>query len=83
MSPSAVVDRVCRARGSVHVQTRTRRACRDQTRRRLPDEMKRLMADPAEIDRILGDGADRANAIAQPVLERTYDIVGLIRSRQV
>ena len=47
----------------------------------IADEMKRLMADPAEIDRILGDGAERANAIAQPILERTYDVVGLIRSR--
>ncbi|MCV2871802.1 tryptophan--tRNA ligase [Defluviimonas sp. WL0050] len=47
----------------------------------IADEMTRLMADPAEIDRILGDGAERANAIAQPILEQTYDIVGLIRSR--
>ena len=39
------------------------------------------MADPAEIDRILGDGAERANAIAEPILNRTYDIVGMIRSR--
>lgn len=45
-------------------------------------EMKRLMADPAEIDRILGDGADRAAAIAEPILARTLDIVGMIRSRQ-
>ncbi|MGB3315336.1 MAG: tryptophan--tRNA ligase [Albidovulum sp.] len=44
-------------------------------------EMKRLMADPAEIDRILGDGADRADAIARPILDATYDIVGMIRSR--
>ncbi|MEZ5777875.1 MAG: tryptophan--tRNA ligase [Paracoccaceae bacterium] len=44
-------------------------------------EMTRLMADPAEIDRILGDGADRAAAIATPILEKTYDIVGMIRSR--
>lgn len=44
--------------------------------------MKRLMADPAEIDRILGDGAERADAIARPILERTYDIVGIIRSRR-
>jgi tryptophanyl-tRNA synthetase len=44
-------------------------------------EMARLMQDVAEIDRILGDGAARANAIAQPVLARAYDIVGLIRSR--
>lgn len=45
-------------------------------------EMNRLMADPAEIDRILADGADRADAIAQPILERTKDIVGMIRSRK-
>lgn len=44
-------------------------------------EMKRLMADPAEIDRILGDGADRADAIAQPILAKTLEIVGMIRSR--
>jgi len=44
-------------------------------------EMKRLMADTAELDRVLGDGADRADAIAQPILDRTYDIVGMIRSR--
>ena len=47
----------------------------------IADEMKRLMAEPAEIDRILGDGAERANAIAEPILNRTYDIVGMIRSR--
>ncbi|MGL4280792.1 MAG: tryptophan--tRNA ligase [Albidovulum sp.] len=45
-------------------------------------EMKRLMADPGEIDRILGDGADRANAIAEPILAKTFDIVGMIRSRR-
>lgn len=45
-------------------------------------EMKRLLADPAEIDRILGQGADRADALARPILERTQDIVGMIRSRK-
>lgn len=45
-------------------------------------EMNRLMADPAEIDRILGDGADRADAIARPILEAAYDITGMIRSRR-
>ncbi len=45
-------------------------------------EMKRLMGDPAEIDRILGDGAARADAIATPILDRTIDIVGMIRSRR-
>lgn len=45
-------------------------------------EMERLLGDVAEIDRILGDGADRAAEIAEPILARTYDIVGLIRSRR-
>jgi tryptophanyl-tRNA synthetase len=43
--------------------------------------MARFMADPGEIDRILGDGAERAAALAAPILEQTHDIVGLIRSR--
>ncbi|MCB6179015.1 tryptophan--tRNA ligase [Rhodobacter sp. Har01] len=45
-------------------------------------EMNRLMKDPAEIDRILGQGADRAAAIAEPILERTFQITGMIRSRR-
>lgn len=44
-------------------------------------EMNRLMADPAEIDRLLASGADRAEAIARPILEQVYDITGMIRSR--
>jgi len=48
----------------------------------IASEMKRLMADPAEIDRLLGDGADRADAIAQPILARTLEIVGMVRSRR-
>jgi len=44
-------------------------------------EMTRLMADPAEIDRILGDGASRAAALAEPILAETYDAVGFLRSR--
>ncbi|AXQ92700.1 tryptophan--tRNA ligase [Cereibacter azotoformans] len=49
----------------------------------ISSEMNRLMADPAEIDRILGAGADRADALARPILEQVYDIVGMIRSRRV
>ena len=45
-------------------------------------EMNRLMQDPAEIDRILGDGAERADAIARPIMEQVYDITGMIRSRR-
>ena len=44
-------------------------------------EMTRLMADPAEIDRVLAKGAERAESIALPILQKTYDIVGLVRSR--
>jgi len=38
--------------------------------------MRRLMADPGEIDRILEDGADRARALAAPVIAETRRIVG-------
>jgi tryptophanyl-tRNA synthetase len=44
-------------------------------------EMNRLMKDPAEIDRILGAGAEKAEAIARPIVDRVYDITGMIRSR--
>jgi tryptophanyl-tRNA synthetase len=43
-------------------------------------EMKRLLDDPAEIDRILGTGAERARAIARPVMDSVKDIVGFVRS---
>ncbi len=46
----------------------------------ISDDMKRLMNDPAEIDRLLGRGAERAREIAQPILKQTYEIVGLLRS---
>ncbi|WP_299816489.1 tryptophan--tRNA ligase [uncultured Jannaschia sp.] len=42
-------------------------------------EMARLMDDPAEIDRILARGAERARAITVPILEKTYEIVGMVR----
>jgi tryptophanyl-tRNA synthetase len=43
-------------------------------------EIVRLMDDPAEIDRVLADGALRARAIAAPIMDEVKDIVGLIRS---
>ena len=46
-------------------------------------EMTRLMKEPGEIDVILGRGAARADAIARPILENIFDIVGMIRSRQI
>lgn len=45
----------------------------------ISSEMARLMDDPAEIDRIMARGAERAREIADPILARTYDIVGLVR----
>jgi tryptophanyl-tRNA synthetase len=44
----------------------------------LSTEMARLMNDPAEIDRILSEGAERARAIAQPIVKRAYEIVGIL-----
>ena len=43
--------------------------------------MTEYMDDPAEIDRILGDGALRADTVATPILEKTKQIMGLLRSR--
>ena len=40
-------------------------------------EMRRLMDDKTEIDKVLEGGAKRARAIAAPILKRTYEIVGL------
>ncbi len=47
----------------------------------LSSEMSRLMADPAEIDRTLGEGAARAEAISRPILEQAFGIMGMVRSR--
>ena len=47
----------------------------------ITEAMNRYMQDPAGIDRILGEGADRADAIASPILARTKEIVGMIGSR--
>ena len=41
-------------------------------------EMRHLMADPAEIDRVLHDGAARARAIAAPIVAETKKLVGFI-----
>ena len=39
-----------------------------------------LMADRAELDRILADGAERARAVAEATVRRVYDRVGLLPS---
>jgi tryptophanyl-tRNA synthetase len=44
----------------------------------LATEMRRLLADPAEIDRILASGAERASAIAEPILAEVKRLVGFL-----
>ena len=41
-------------------------------------EMRRLLADPAEIDRVLADGAEKASAIAQPIMAEVRRVVGFL-----
>ena len=43
----------------------------------LRDRLVELRADPAEIDRILAQGADRAREIAAPTIAQVYRVVGL------
>jgi len=40
--------------------------------------MRRLLADPAEIDRALADGAARASALAEPILAEVKRLVGFL-----
>ena len=42
-------------------------------------EMRRLLADPGYVDRILQDGAARAARIAAPIVREVHDIVGFLR----
>ena len=42
------------------------------------DTMRRFMADPAEIDRVLRQGVQRARGLAEPVLADTKRLVGFI-----
>jgi tryptophanyl-tRNA synthetase len=46
---------------------------------RVGGEMRRLTADPGHIDTVLRHGAERAAAIAVPVLREVQDITGLLR----
>ena len=44
-------------------------------------DMKRLVNDPAYIDSVLIDGADRARAIAKPTIDAVKDILGFVRAK--
>lgn len=39
-----------------------------------------LLSDPAELDRLLATGAERAGSIAQATLDRVYEAVGFLRA---
>jgi tryptophanyl-tRNA synthetase len=41
-------------------------------------EMKRLADDPAYIDSVLADGAEKARALAGPILRDVHEIIGLL-----
>jgi tryptophanyl-tRNA synthetase len=45
----------------------------------IADEMRRLVADRGEMDRILRDGADRARALAAANMQQVRQIVGYVR----
>ena len=45
----------------------------------ISSEMSRLMNEPGEIDKILMRGAHRGRELAVPILQKTYDIVGMLR----
>ncbi len=45
-------------------------------------EMRRIMDDPAGVDAVLRDGAERAGAIAEPILHDVRRIMGFLESRR-
>jgi tryptophanyl-tRNA synthetase len=46
---------------------------------RIGAEMKRLLAEPSEIDAELRQGAERARALSAPILKEVEDVVGFLR----
>jgi tryptophanyl-tRNA synthetase len=48
-----------------------------ETLRPIGTRLAALNADPAELDRLLGIGATRANEVAAPTLAKAYEAMGL------
>ena len=48
----------------------------------IQDEYRRLLSDKAEIDAVLADGAERARALAEPVLREVQDVIGFLRPKK-
>ena len=46
------------------------------------EEFSRLVSDPAELNRILGAGADKARAVADPKLAQVQEKVGFVKAYQ-
>ena len=44
-------------------------------------EMKRLLADPGQIDAILSEGSHRARAISSPIMAEIQEIVGFLKAQ--
>jgi tryptophanyl-tRNA synthetase len=42
-------------------------------------EILKLNADPAHVDKVLAEGAERARAIARPIMDQAKDVLGLLR----
>ncbi|WP_376097524.1 tryptophan--tRNA ligase [Roseomonas sp. CCTCC AB2023176] len=47
----------------------------------IASDMRRLLADPGAVDALLRRGADRARAIADPIVDRAHEIVGFLPPR--
>ena len=44
----------------------------------ISSEMSLIMEDIPQLDKILNDGATKAKLIAEPILQKTYDIIGMV-----
>ena len=45
------------------------------------DRANELLTDPAELDRLLAEGADRANELAEQTLAKVYERIGFVAAR--
>ena len=68
--------RIC-GRAIFRLQERARRSCRGQAHANR-ERNALALSDPAEIDRILKNGAERATAIAAPVMAEVRRLVGFV-----
>ena len=48
----------------------------------IQDEMRHLIADTAYIDAVLLQGAARAQAMAEPILDEVRETIGFLKSRE-